>query len=30
MNRLRAKFENFDEFELITIRGVGYKAVIKK
>ncbi len=30
MNRLRSKFENFPEFELVTIRGVGYKAVIKK
>lgn len=30
MNRLRSKFEGFPEFELVTIRGVGYKAVIKK
>lgn len=30
INRLRAKFEGFPEFELVTIRGVGYKAVIKK
>lgn len=30
MNRLRSKFESFPEFELVTIRGVGYKAVIKK
>lgn len=30
MNRLRSKLERFTEFELITIRGVGYKAVIKK
>lgn len=30
INRLRNKFENFDEFEIVTIRGIGYKAVIKK
>ncbi len=30
MNRLRTKFEHFEEFEIVTIRGVGYKAVIKK
>lgn len=30
INRLRNKFENFPEFEIMTIRGVGYKAVIKK
>lgn len=30
INRLRNKFEHFDEFEIMTIRGVGYKAVIKK
>ena len=30
VNRLRNRFENFDEFEICTIRGVGYKAVIKK
>lgn len=30
INRLRNKFENFPEFEICTIRGVGYKAVIKK
>ncbi len=30
INRLRNKFENFPEFEIVTIRGVGYKAVIKK
>lgn len=30
INRLRNKFENFEEFEICTIRGVGYKAVIKK
>lgn len=30
INRLRKRFENYDEFEICTIRGVGYKAVIKK
>lgn len=30
INRLRNKFENFAEFEIVTIRGVGYKAVIRK
>ncbi len=30
INRLRNKFENFAEFEIVTIRGIGYKAVIKK
>ena len=30
INRLRNKFENFVEFEIVTIRGVGYKAVIRK
>lgn len=30
INRLRKRFENFDEFEICTIRGIGYKAVIKK
>lgn len=30
INRLRGKFEHFTEFEIVTIRGVGYKAVIKK
>ena len=30
INRLRKRFENFEEFEICTIRGVGYKAVIKK
>ena len=29
VNRLRNKFENIAEFEIITIRGLGYKAVIK-
>lgn len=30
INRLRKRFENYDEFEICTIRGIGYKAVIKK
>lgn len=30
INRLRNKFEKFPEFEIATIRGVGYKAVINK
>ena len=30
INRLRKRFEGFEEFEICTIRGVGYKAVIKK
>lgn len=30
INRLRNRFENFGDFEIATIRGVGYKAVIKK
>ena len=30
INRLRKRFENYPEFEIQTIRGVGYKAVIKK
>lgn len=29
INRLRNKFENFPEFEIVTVRGVGYKAVIR-
>lgn len=29
IKRLREKFENFSEFEIITIRGLGYKGVIK-
>jgi len=28
MNRLRDKIDNYNEFEIITIRGMGYKAVI--
>ena len=30
INRLRNRFESVSEFEIITIRGMGYKAVIKK
>ena len=30
INRLRNKLEHFEEFEICTIRGVGYKAVIKR
>lgn len=30
INRLRGKFESFPEFEIVTVRGVGYKAVIEK
>ena len=30
IKRLREKFENFEEFEIATIRGVGYKGIIKK
>lgn len=30
INRLRNKFEDFKEFEIITIRGIGYKVVINK
>ena len=29
INRLRAKIEHINEFELITMRGLGYKAVIR-
>ena len=29
INRLRNKFENYPEFEIITVRNLGYKAVIK-
>lgn len=28
INRLRKRFENYEEFEIVTIRGLGYKAVI--
>lgn len=30
INRLRNKFEVWPEFEIVTMRGIGYKAVIKK
>lgn len=30
IKRLRKKFENFSEFEIVTIRGVGYKGVINE
>ncbi|MCD8122869.1 MAG: response regulator transcription factor [Clostridiales bacterium] len=30
INRLRRKFQNNPDFEIMTIRGLGYKAVIKK
>ena len=30
IKRLREKFDNFDEFKIVTIRGVGYKAVINE
>ena len=30
INRLRNKFEHFSEFEIVPIRSIGYKAVIKK
>lgn len=30
IKRLREKFKKFDEFEILTIRGIGYKGVIKK
>ncbi|MGN1301580.1 MAG: response regulator transcription factor [Clostridia bacterium] len=30
IKRLRKKFENFKEFEIVTIRGVGYKGVINE
>jgi DNA-binding response OmpR family regulator len=29
INRLRNKFEHITEFEIVTIRGLGYKAVVK-
>jgi diguanylate cyclase (GGDEF)-like protein len=29
VNRLRKRLENFDDFEIISIRGLGYKAVKK-
>ena len=30
INRLRRRFENNPDFEIITVRGLGYKAVIKE
>ncbi len=30
IKRLREKFEKFKEFEIVTIRGVGYKGVVKE
>ena len=30
INRLRNKFEGIREFEIVTARGLGYKAVIKE
>ena len=30
IKRLREKFDKFNEFEIVTIRGIGYKAIIKK
>ncbi|MCD8373074.1 MAG: response regulator transcription factor [Clostridia bacterium] len=29
INRLRNKFDGYPEFEIVTVRGIGYKAVIK-
>jgi DNA-binding response OmpR family regulator len=29
INRLRNRFEDYPEFEILTIRGLGYKAVKK-
>lgn len=29
MRKLREKFEECDEFEIVTVHGLGYKAVIK-
>ena len=29
VGRLRKRFENFDEFEIVAVRGLGYKAVKK-
>lgn len=29
IKRLREKFQNFEEFEILTMRGIGYKGVIK-
>ena len=30
IKRLREKFDKFEEFEIVTIRGVGYKGIINK
>lgn len=30
IKRLREKFDGFDEFEIVTIRGVGYKGIVKE
>ena len=30
INRLRRHFENNNDFELLTVRGLGYKAVVSK
>ncbi|MCD7729047.1 MAG: response regulator transcription factor [Clostridia bacterium] len=30
INRLRNKFDGYPEFEIVTVRGIGYKAVVKK
>ena len=30
INRLRRRFENNPDFEIITVRGLGYKAVMKE
>jgi DNA-binding response OmpR family regulator len=29
INRLRDRFSNYPEFEIVTVRGLGYKAVKK-
>ena len=29
VNRLRKRFDSYTEFEIMAIRGIGYKAVIK-
>ena len=30
IKRIREKLNNVKEFEIVTIRGIGYKAIIKK
>lgn len=30
INRLRERFKSYDDFELVTVRGLGYKAVVSK